>query len=104
MMDPVGTLKTGAQQTSGGEPTPPSEENEARETRWVVLIYDHERELWDERQDRITAPTRAKAERDALTISDSCAVAVVPARSWAPVTEERPTEIRVVPFDPWAGA
>ena len=87
---------------SGGATSRSDPEPEARETQWVVLFFDHEREVWEERQERIGAPTRAKAERDALTLADSCAVSVVPARSWAPVTEERPTEIRVVSFDRWA--
>ena len=45
-----------------------------------------------------------EAERDALTLTDGKPVSVVPARSWDPKAEERPTEIRVVEFDPWAGA
>jgi len=95
------------QQTSGaaandGETTPPSEE--ARETRWVVLTFDASG-FWNEHQSRLTAPTRREAERDALKLAaPGEAVSVVPARSWAPVVEEPPTEPRVVPFDRWAGA
>lgn len=70
-------------------------------TEWVVLAYD-EGSRWIERQDRLTAATRREAERDALTLTDGKPVSVVPARSWDPKAEERPTEIRVVEFDPWA--
>lgn len=104
---------TGAQQTSGGESTRPGEsvaEAAERETKWVVLGWnaiDHDHGgggYWVERQERLTAATRREAERDALTLTDGQPVSVVPARSWDPKTEERPTEIRVVDFDPWAGA
>lgn len=108
MMEPTGTS---GPQTSGGA-TSPSEEPETtgRETVWVVLGWheiDHEHGgggYWIERQERLTAATRREAERDALTLTDGKPVSVVPARSWDPKAEERPTEIRVVEFDPWAGA
>jgi len=78
---------------------------EARVTEWVVLsadVTDDERVVWAERRERLTAATRREAERDALTLSNGEPVSVVPARSWDPKAEERPTEIRVVDFDPWA--
>lgn len=81
---------------------------EARVTEWVVLGWqeiDHEHGgggYWIERQERLTAATRREAERDALMLTDGKPVSVVPARSWDPKAEERPTEIRVVGFDPWA--
>ena len=84
------------------EPQVQEPETEARETTWVVLTFDHELKVWRERQERLTAATRREAERDALTLTDGKPVSVVPARSWDPKAEERPTEIRVVEFDPWA--
>ena len=88
-------------QESSGETVAEAAE---RETRWVVLTFDASG-FWNEHQSRLTAPTRREAERDALKLAaPGEAVSVVPARSWAPVVEEPPTEPRVVPFDRWAGA
>ena len=105
MTDP----KTTDPLTSGGEPMPPSEEQETgRETTWVVLnctVSDGDDPgpvAWVEREGRITAATRREAEKDALTIStDDAIVAVVPLSSWKPVRAERPTEFRIVAADPW---
>ena len=103
MMEPTGTS---GPQTSGGatSPSEPPEET-GRVTEWVVLAWAGGEDgpcMWAERQDRLTAATRREAERDALTLTDGKPVSVVPARSWDPKAEERPTEIRVVDFDPWA--
>ena len=105
MMEPTGTS---GPQTSGGatSPSEPPEET-GRVTEWVVLAWAGGEDgpcMWAERQDRLTAATRREAERDALTLTDGKPVSVAPARSWDPKAEERPTEIRVVEFDPWAGA
>lgn len=101
------TEPTSVPPTSGGATSPSDPEPETRETKWVVLSWfgsDDGSGTWEERQERITAPTRREAEKDALVLTDGNPVSVVPARSWDPKAEERPTEIRVVDFDPWAGA
>lgn len=99
------TEPTSGAPTSGGEQTPPSEENEARETRWVALFFDgvtagH----WLERQERFTG-TRRDAEKAALAIAAAeQGIVVVPESSWKPKVAEPPREPRIADFDPWQGA